>query len=72
MKLKVIIPAREVEISRCYHECPYFGLDGGPGPVMVCNHPSLSGWEGMDIISHPECVNGFPKKCPLLRKGQSA
>jgi hypothetical protein len=67
--MKVTIPAQEVEISRCYHECPYFINDGGPGPVMVCNHPKAedSGY----IIDHPDCDNGFPKKCPLLKNSKS-
>jgi len=53
-------------IERCYHECPYFELDGGPSPVMVCDHPKApdSGY----IISHPQCMNGFPEKCPLVRE----
>lgn len=53
------------KISRCYHTCPYFDLEGGPGPIMVCNHPDLS--DGRGIITHPECDDGFPPKCPLLR-----
>lgn len=51
------------EISRCYHECPYFNLEGGPGPVMVCGHPEA---KSPYIVSHPECDTGFPKECPLL------
>lgn len=68
MKIKVTIPAREIEIDRCYHTCPYFTLDGGPSPCMVCGHPSLKDWEGFGIISHPDCDDGFPKDCPLLKK----
>jgi hypothetical protein len=51
-------------IKKCYHECPHFELDGGPGPVMTCSHPDApnSGY----IISHPDCDNGFPKKCPVM------
>jgi len=54
------------EISKCYHQCPYFELEGGPGPVMVCEHPEAenTGY----IISHPECDNGFPKECPLMKE----
>lgn len=52
------------DISRCYHECPYFRLDGGPGPVMTCEHPQA---DSIYIISHPECDTGFPARCPLLR-----
>ena len=67
MKVKVNY---EKEISRCYHECPYFTLEGGPGPVMVCGHPSLKGeeWAGHGIISHPDCDTGFPKNCPLRKE----
>lgn len=59
----------EKEISRCYHECPYFELDGGPGPVMMCGHPSVRGsYATAAIINHPQCDNGFPEKCPLLKE----
>ena len=27
-------------IMRSCEECPYRGIDGGPGPVMTCNHPA--------------------------------
>ena len=59
------------KITRCYHECPYFGLDGGPGPAMVCNHPSFNDepYAGC-IISHPDCDDGFPDKCPLLKENK--
>ena len=53
-------------ITQCYHECPYFELDGGPSPVMICGHPEVS--DGGYIISHPGCIGGFPKKCPLRSK----
>lgn len=49
--------------SRCYHECPYFTLDGGPGPVMMCLHPEVI---SPYIISHPDCDDGFPIDCPLI------
>ena len=67
----VTIPERTVTISRCFHECPFFRLDGGPGPMMYCGHPSLSGkgQEAQCIISHPDCDTGFPKKCPLIVGG---
>lgn len=51
------------DIDRCYHKCPYFELDGYPGPVMTCTHPKA---KSMYIISHPECDVGFPKDCPLI------
>ena len=66
--MKVTIPAKIVEISRCYHECPHFGLDGGPSPAMICNHPFWNDKEAYSgfIISHPECDTGFPSACPLF------
>jgi hypothetical protein len=56
-------------ISRCV-ECPYFGNDGGgPGQIMICEHPAFvrGTYEGA-IISHPTCDVGFPEKCPLLEQ----
>ena len=70
MKLKVTIPAKEVEIDRCYHTCPHFALDGGPSPTMYCSHPywdDKGAYAGC-IISHPQCDNGFPDQCPLLKE----
>jgi len=73
MKVKVNY---EKEISKCYRECPYFGTDGGgPGPVMICHHPEIekrsqitgNTYEGA-IIDHPECDNGFPSECPLIKE----
>jgi hypothetical protein len=62
----------EKVIEHCYHECPWFGLDGGPGPVMTCNHPNVPVFpgvpEGFGVISHPECTEGFPKLCPLVKE----
>lgn len=70
--MKVTIPTKTIEIKKCYHECPYFALDGGPGPVMFCDHPDIdtskNTYAGF-FISHPECDEGFPKECPL-RKDQ--
>jgi hypothetical protein len=51
------------EIERCWHECPYFGTDGGPSGAVVCNHPEAD-QQGY-IISHPACDEGFPPLCPL-------
>jgi hypothetical protein len=67
MKVKVVI---EKEIDHCYHSCPFFELDGGPGPVMYCNHPFFDGADFTDrfIISHPKCDTGFPDKCPLSKE----
>ena len=63
----VIIPEKHVEITRCYHQCPYFELDGGPGAAMYCGHPSIGEWPAGYIINHPECDEGFPSACPLLK-----
>lgn len=52
----------EKEISKCYHECPYFDNDC---ECMVCTHKDAMN-RGL-IISHPDCDNGFPELCPLLR-----
>lgn len=65
-RIIVTIPAKEVTISRCYHECPFFSLDGN---TMFCDHPSLkdASMEAHFIIFHRDCDNGFPKECPLLK-----
>jgi hypothetical protein len=54
------------KITSCAHVCPYFTLDGGPGPVMTCTHPEApnSGY----IISYPECDRDFPALCPLWKE----
>ena len=51
------------EITRCWMECPYYGIDGYPGPAMICNHPESK--INRYIISHPQCRMGFPNECPL-------
>lgn len=57
------------EISRCYNDCPYFTIgrwpDGWPGSVMICDHPNAP--DDGYIISRPQCDEGFPEKCPLLK-----
>ena len=65
-------------IERCYHDCPHFYLDGGPGPVMACGHPDtearyekLKNLAEIYIISHPNCDNGFPERCPLLPENKN-
>lgn len=43
-------------------ECRHRGSDGGPGPVMVCEHPAapdsgyIIAWEGGERVSY---------RCPL-------
>jgi hypothetical protein len=63
-------------IDHCYHQCPYFGIDGGPGPVMCCNHPKVNKLIKKNndpspayIISHPICDIGFPELCPICYPG---
>lgn len=67
-RLVVVVPSKTYSISKCFHECPYFELEGGPSPMMVCGHPTFKSnpdpYAGC-IISHPECDKGFPAKCPL-------
>ena len=70
MKIKV---TKTETIDSCCHQCPYFGVDDGPGGAMVCEHPDINkkyketgDMSVLYIISHPECDNGFPKKCPLF------
>ena len=61
----VTVPAKTYEISRCYNECPYFGTTM---ENMECNHPDIDTSQdayARMIISHPDCDNGFPEKCPL-------
>ncbi|KKK91340.1 hypothetical protein LCGC14_2713960 [marine sediment metagenome] len=73
MKIEVEYTQKKM-ISRCYHECPHFSLDGGPSPAMFCGHPDIqrlceetkNAYAGA-IISHPDCDNGFPEKCPFLK-----
>ena len=58
----------ERDIKRCYHECPYFDVEGMEH-AMVCRHPKAPGeppYQGL-IISHPDCMTGFPKECPLTQ-----
>lgn len=55
-----VIKIIERNISRCYHECPYFETEMS---CMVCGHPDAP--EEGYIISHPDCMKGFPKLCPL-------
>jgi hypothetical protein len=68
--MKVTIPQQTKEITQCYHECPFFGLEGGPSPTMCCQHPywNNKGAYAGCIISHPECDNGFPPQCPLFQE----
>ncbi len=51
----------EKNIERC-RDCPHFGIDGGPSPIMVCNHSKAPN-QGY-IISRP-FDDSFPPLCPL-------
>jgi hypothetical protein len=59
-------------VNSCYRGCPFFALDGGPGPIMYCSHPY---WEdkgtyaGFGIITQDNSHNRVPDKCPL-RNGE--
>lgn len=73
----LIIKNRVVE---CCYECPMKSTDGGgPGPVMVCEHP-LFDWArkvaenkggyfspyNAAILNNTEYRNGFPDLCPFF------
>jgi hypothetical protein len=58
----------ERDIKCCYKECPYMKVEGAES-LMVCEHPEapeVNGRKGL-IISHPDCIIGFPKECPLAK-----
>ena len=52
-------------IDRCIHQCPYYGTEGGPGPIMVCEHPMSI--DNPFIISYDEKDMPFPSACPLFK-----
>jgi len=54
----------EADIDSCFYNCPYFTVEGQDSE-MLCGHPHAP---KKDIISHPDCMNGFPKDCPLTGK----
>lgn len=67
MKVTRVITVTK-EVNRCFHECPYFSLEGHE---MVCDHPDAPGeppYKGL-IIQHPQCDEGFPPECPLTKPG---
>ena len=61
MRVKRVITIDKV-IYQCKFSCPYYG---NVGNEMVCEHP-LAPDDGC-IITHPECMEGFPKECPEAR-----
>jgi hypothetical protein len=62
----------ELEYGKC-ENCSYRGIDGGPGPVMVCNHPQQTADYGAAISWKTDPKDGQRKrtpdkdKCPLGR-----
>lgn len=59
---------KEVEVTRCYNGCPFFGnsMDG-----MQCNHPYWKdkGAYANMIITQCNTKNGrIPDKCPLRKE----
>jgi hypothetical protein len=60
------IPTETVAVRECYHACPFFDLDGGPGAIMFCNHPLKGYMDGM-IISHENSHDRVPDECPLRK-----
>lgn len=59
---------KETEVISCYHDCPFFGTEGSPSPIMCCKHPSLD-CDTRLIITHDNSTGRVPDECPL-RKGE--
>ena len=62
-----------VEISQCWHQCPYFSLEGyrmgdtqGEALPMFCSLLVSTGHPY--IIDMTNSIDGFPEECPLRRK----
>jgi len=54
------------KVGSCYHNCYFFGNDGGPGSAMYCNHPTLDHANyGGYIITRENSMNRVPDACPL-------
>jgi hypothetical protein len=57
-------PTDLVDCENCSHR----GIDGGPSPVMVCNHPDNKTCEQAYIISWRDDKRTAPRdKCPAVR-----
>ncbi len=56
----------EVDPGQC-DDCPHRGIDGGPGPVMVCDHPGADSM-GYIISWNPERTTRQSDRCPLTVK----
>jgi len=52
-----------IKVEKCGSGCPYFGIDGGPGSVMICSHSQ----GGYVIDSGGKYEGMFPEKCPLKK-----
>jgi len=70
------------QLINCCFDCPFRGSVGGPGPVMVCEHPVFE-WAdkvarnkneyfspyNAAILSNVEYKSGYPDLCPLFNGG---
>jgi hypothetical protein len=52
------VPAKTVNVSRCFYDCPYFST---VGHEMQCTHPNKP--KGL-LLYHPDVMK-FPKGCPI-------
>jgi len=67
MKVSKVISAEvrvEGDLAYC-EECPFRGIDGGPSPAMVCEHPNATD-TGYIISWDDKAENRISKKCPIL------
>jgi len=51
------------ENTACCDNCPLRGIDGGPSPVMTCEHPGATDM-GYIISWNRDSTSRFSKKCP--------
>jgi hypothetical protein len=62
MKIKVRRVIERV-ITRCLYDCPYYDPEGH---TMKCGHQKSK--KDPYIITYENAYNGFPKKCPLIKR----
>lgn len=55
------------ESIACCDDCELRGIDGGPGPVMVCNHPEATD-RGYIINWDKASKCRISTRCPKLRR----